>query len=359
MTPRRTGSFGWGRPGRPGRVTPRRSEWLRSGRPDGGGQTTPRRARILVFLTLALAALLASVGLSTALSETPSGGAGEQPSSSALAAVPGEYLAWDRQAALSCPGLPWTVLAAIGQVESASGTSTAPGVRSGANFAGAEGPMQFEPGTFAEYATVGPGGASPPNPYDPVDAIWSAARMLCSDGAATPGGLGPAVFAYNHSAAYVTQVLDLADSFGISAPDQPAGSPVPVAQAIPSALAAFVVGVSESYVGTRYVWGGENPGVGFDCSGLVQWVFAEAGVALPRVAQDQYDATRHLAPGTPLVPGDLVFFGPSTQAIEHVGIYVGGGEMVDAPHTGAYVRIEPVPLFQPRFVAASSPETAA
>ncbi len=105
----------------------------------------------------------------------------------------------DQAAAATCPGLPWTVLAAIGTVESGSGRSTAPGVASGANAAGAEGPMQFEPATFAAYATVGPGGARPPDPYDPVDAVYTAATLLCADGGGGPAaGLRAAVFAYNH-----------------------------------------------------------------------------------------------------------------------------------------------------------------
>jgi cell wall-associated NlpC family hydrolase len=296
-----------------------------------------------VLVAAGLAALLGGVGLSAGLGSAQDGPQQEAPTALATGSIPATYLSWFQQAALSCPGLPWTVLAGIGQVESSDGTSTLPGVHSGANFAGAEGPMQFEPATFASYATVGPRGANPPSPYDPVDAIWSAARMLCDDGAAQPGGLPGAIFAYNHSIAYVEQVMATAASYGSS-------------QGAPSGVAAFVINAAESYVGTPYVWGGENPGVGFDCSGLVQWVFAEAGVEVPRVAQDQYDATVHLAPGATLEPGDLVFFGPSTQAIEHVGIYVGNGEMVDAPHTGAFVRIEPMPMFTPAFVAASLPE---
>jgi len=123
-------------------------------------------------------------------------------------------LALYRSAATSCPGLPWTVLAAIGTVESSNGTSELPGVRSGANYAGAEGPMQFEPSTFAEYdRPVPPGGADPPSPYDPVDAVYAAARLLCANGAANAANIPGAVFAYNHSASYVTQVLSLAQSF--------------------------------------------------------------------------------------------------------------------------------------------------
>jgi cell wall-associated NlpC family hydrolase len=100
-------------------------------------------------------------------------------------------------------------------------------------------------------------------------------------------------------------------------------------------------------VGTPYIWGGETPGVGFDCSGLTQAAYRVAGIALPRTAQEQYDAGPRLPPGTPLEPGDLVFLGGSGSTVGHVGIYVGteGAQtmMVDAPHTGANVRVEPFP----------------
>src|SRR6202035_5852840 len=104
------------------------------------------------------------------------------------------------------------IVAAVGTVESANGTSNLPGVHSGANSAGAEGPMQFEPTTFAAFDTpVPPGGLTPPSPYDPTDAVYAAARMLCVDGAAT-GNPQTAIYAYNHSAAYVNQVWTIAVS---------------------------------------------------------------------------------------------------------------------------------------------------
>ncbi|HEY7948402.1 MAG TPA: C40 family peptidase [Acidimicrobiales bacterium] len=108
-----------------------------------------------------------------------------------------------------------------------------------------------------------------------------------------------------------------------------------------SPVAGAAVAWALAHLGTPYRWGGEGTG-GFDCSGLVQAAFAAAGVTLPRVAQDQYDAGPHLAPGTALEPGDLVFFGGSAEAVDHVGIVVGAGEMIDAPHSGAVVRVEPV-----------------
>jgi cell wall-associated NlpC family hydrolase len=195
--------------------------------------------------------------------------------------------------------------------------------------------MQFEPATFAEYDMPVPtGGGSPPSPYDPVDAVYAAARMLCANGGQDAADLAAAVYAYNHDAAYVTQVLTLARSY--------AQTLAPTAQ--PGAgVGAVAVAWALAQVGTPYVWGGETPGVGFDCSGLVQAAYLVAGVSLPRVAQQQYDAGPALTEATPLQPGDLVFFGSSPTAVTHVGLVVTPGFMVDAPHRGADVREEAFP----------------
>jgi cell wall-associated NlpC family hydrolase len=94
-----------------------------------------------------------------------------------------------------------------------------------------------------------------------------------------------------------------------------------------------VVGVALSQLGTPYVWAGSQPG-GFDCSGLVMWAYSQVGVALPHSSYAQYGY------GVPvsrdqLQPGDLVFF----DGLGHVGIYIGGGQFVHAPHTGDVVKI--------------------
>ena len=286
-----------------------------------------------VVLLVALLAAGAGAGIASLL-----GGGGTAPSATATAAIPPAMLALYQEAATTCPGLPWTVLAAIGTVESDNGTSTLPGVQSGANAAGAEGPMQFEPATFAAYdLPVPPGGASPPSPYDPTDAVYAAARMLCTNGAANGADISGSVFAYNHASWYVTEVLSLAQSYGQTQ-----------AQTVAAGTAGGIaLDWALAQVGTPYRWGGESPGVGFDCSGLTQAAYKVAGMALPRTAQEQYDAGTLVPAGVPLEPGDLVFFGQGTTAIEHVGIYVGvqGGKavMVDAPHTGADVRVEPFP----------------
>ena len=147
-------------------------------------------ALIVIVLVLGTATLAAAV---VGGSAGPSGTGAPSPSSTGAGgspALPTGWAAMDQGAAATCPGLPWSVLGAIGTVESDSGRSTAPGVASGANAAGAEGPMQFEPATFAAYAVVGPAGAAPASPYDTVDAVYTAAAMLCADGAGTRRGSG-------------------------------------------------------------------------------------------------------------------------------------------------------------------------
>ena len=284
---------------------------------------------------LALLVVLAAAAAGGALGGLLGGtGAATAPSADALSNVPAAYLALYQRAAATCPGLSWTVLAAIGTVESDNGQSTLPGVSAGQNASGAMGPLQMLGATFAAYATpVPPGGANPPSPYDPTDAAYAAARMLCADGGRNDANLTQAVWDYNHSQSYVTEVLGLAARYGQTATTAP-----------PSAAATTALAYALSQRGTPYRWGGESPGVGFDCSGLTQAAYAAAGITLPRVAQAQYDAGPHVPPGQVLEPGDLVFFGSSTSDVTHVGIVVNpAGEMIDAPHTGAQVRIEAFP----------------
>ena len=95
-----------------------------------------------------------------------------------------------------------------------------------------------------------------------------------------------------------------------------------------------VVAYARHFVGIRYSWGGATPRSGFDCSGLVRFVYGHFGIPLPHSSWG--DLTRgHRVPRRRLRPGDLVFF----SGASHVGIYVGSGRFIDAPHTGAVVRI--------------------
>ncbi|HVA61358.1 MAG TPA: lytic transglycosylase domain-containing protein [Mycobacteriales bacterium] len=163
-------------------------------------------AGVVVGLVMLVAVLAgaAATGLSAVLGGAGAGSGPAAPTG-ATAGIPADYLLLYEQAAASCPGLSWSVLAAIGTIESGNGANEGPSA------AGAVGPMQFEPTTFAEYdMPVPPGGVSPPSPYDPVDAIYAAARDLCANGARDNANLPAAIFNYNHSDTYVTEVLALA-----------------------------------------------------------------------------------------------------------------------------------------------------
>jgi cell wall-associated NlpC family hydrolase len=104
----------------------------------------------------------------------------------------------------------------------------------------------------------------------------------------------------------------------------------------PAGLAALTV--AEKYLGTPYQWGGDTPQTGFDCSGLMEWSYNQIGIHLPRVAADQFHVGIPVTKAE-LKPGDLVFFQDSTGYIHHVGMYIGDDKFIEAPHTGADVRI--------------------
>ncbi len=89
-------------------------------------------------------------------------------------------------------------------------------------------------------------------------------------------------------------------------------------------------------LGAPYSYGGASPSTGFDCSGLTMWSWKQAGVTIPRTATDQYWATTRVT-RQELQPGDLVFYGTSSADIQHVGIYVGNGYMIDSPNPSTTV----------------------
>jgi peptidoglycan DL-endopeptidase CwlO len=119
---------------------------------------------------------------------------------------------------------------------------------------------------------------------------------------------------------------------------------VVIGNASPLALTAIAAGGKQ--VGKPYVYGGSGPDT-WDCSGLVQWAFEQAGVLLPRTAADQYAAVGQKVPLGQLEPGDLLFWATDVSnpaTIHHVAIYLGGGLMLAAPHTGTVVQVQPVYL---------------
>jgi cell wall-associated NlpC family hydrolase len=278
--------------------------------------------------------LLAAAGQANPAPAVNDAGLGGAPTVLARQDIPVDYLAWYTAAAQTCPGLPWSVLAGIGKVESDHGRSHLPGVQSGANSAGAEGPMQFLPATFAQFAVNADPG-HPLTPYDPADAIYAAARMLCSDGArgGTGTGIQQAIFAYNHATWYVTAVLTWANRYAAS-------SAAPVTGA-----AATAITFAKAQLGKPYCWGGTGPAC-FDCSGLVFTAYAATGIHLARTTfQWQQDGPQ--VPLSQIQPGDLLFSAGSdgTPANPgHVVMYLGADQVIQAPQTGENVQIDPLDL---------------
>jgi hypothetical protein len=127
--------------------------------------------------------------------------------------VPSNLLALYKASAEEyCPGLSWTVLAAINEIESGDGANVGP------SSAGALGPMQFLPSTWAEWGIDGFGQTGAPDIMNPLDAVPSAARLLCAAGAGSPKTLSGAIFAYNHATWYVAEVLALASEYAQNYP---------------------------------------------------------------------------------------------------------------------------------------------
>ncbi|MFD7706986.1 NlpC/P60 family protein [Streptomyces sp. NPDC059786] len=288
-------------------------------------------------LALPLLAVLTVVALLGSV--LPGGSVSAAPSRHALADIPPRMLALYRRAAPECPGLSWTILAAIGKVETDHGRH--PTMVSSAH---AVGPMQFLPSTFASYAyPVPPGGKRPPTPWDPVDAVYAAARLLCANGARNGKNPRRAIWHYNPDRAYVNHVLAVAANYAAATP-------------APTGAAARAVAFARAQLGTPYVWGGDGPSEGgFDCSGLTQAAYRAAGLTIPRVAQAQYDHGPRLPNGAQRVPGDLLFFGTSPAHITHVSLYTGNGQAIDAPHPGAVVRKGPANTGAPSFQGATRP----
>jgi cell wall-associated NlpC family hydrolase len=324
-------------------------------------------AALLLFPVLLLAAVTGLVSQqASACTAQPS------PSGQALA-IPARYLALYRQAGRAY-GIPWNVLAATGEVESDHGRSGAPGVHSGANSAGAAGPMQFGIGGAAGNTWGGP----PVHPasmrtggygidgdhdglvdvYDPGDAIPSAASYLQANGAASD--LQGAIFAYNHSTSYVTDVLGWAARYArggaqaVTAAASPACEPGAIGP-LPPGVAGKVISFARAQIGKPYQFGATGPDA-FDCSGLTMMAYRAAGITLPRTSQQQWAFGKQIPPGQ-VQPGDLVFFAGADGTMTapgHVGIVISNGYMIDSPTTGMNIQVQPY-TGQPDLVGFTDP----
>ncbi|GAA5007147.1 transglycosylase TgdA [Kitasatospora paranensis] len=221
----------------------------------------------------------------------------------------------------------------------------------------AYGMAQFLEATWATYG-VDANSDGKRDIWDPADAIASAATYDCAlakDVSTVPGdrqanmlaayNAGPyavikagGVPSYRETQGYVRNIQSLARSFT---------APVANTAIAASQQAAGAIYFAQTKIGIPYEWGGEglpSQAGRFDCSGLTQAAFKSVGITLPRVANDQWYAGEHPSRDQ-LRPGDLVFFAndlSDPRSIHHVGIYVGGGYMIDAPHTGAVTRYDTI-----------------
>jgi hypothetical protein len=157
-----------------------------------------------------------------------------------------------------------------------------------------------------------------------------------------------AVFAYNHASWYVTKVLAIASGYAASQ-GLPPGAPA-------EDVAAAAVQFAYSKLGHPYKWGATGQLGFYDCSGLMLQAYRAGGLELPRTSRQQWTFGPRVWNVGDLQPGDLVFYAynladPST--IHHVGIYIGAGNMIDAPYTGAFVRV--TPFLRGDFIGAVRP----
>ncbi len=258
--------------------------------------------------------------------------------------VPAQWRAAVQAAGSACPAVSPPLIAA--QIEQESGWNPA-----AVSPAGAAGLSQFMPGTWAGQG-VDANHDGTALPTDPIDAIATQGHYDCAlaaDLAGIPGDRQDTMLAgYNAGSAaviryggippyaqtqgYVRRIRTLMVRY--AAPTPPAATGRTAAPGAAGVAIAFAF----ARLGQPYLWGGTGPL--YDCSGLVQAAYAAAGIALPRTSEAQQVTA---APVTDPRPGDLVFMGPSGQlgTATHVGIVIGGGLMVDDPHPGAVVRIEP------------------
>ncbi|MEY9855113.1 cell wall-associated NlpC family hydrolase [Catenulispora sp. GAS73] len=289
-------------------------------------------AALLLLVTLLSAAAAAVVESMTSSLDvfSVSSSPGSSRISDADGEIPLRMYELYHDAAATCPGLSWAVLAGFGKVASDHGRHLSD-----------RGLMGITTSQFQQHADPIPaGGASPASPLDPVDQVYAAARTICASGPATD--LTAVVRRATADPASAVRIIELADVYR-RAPSSTSFIAV-AARSAPTAAARLALEYAGAQMGLPYVWGGDGldrGGVGFDCSGLTQSAYQAAGIAIPRTATDQFKTGRPVATAD-LRGGDLVFYGDPNGFLHHVAIYVGAGLVIDAPHPGAVVRLDPV-----------------
>lgn len=292
------------------------------------------------------------------LSSCASGPAGPIGGGLLPGAAPAQYVSWVGQAGAMCQAIPPAVIAAQIYTESDwNPNAVSP--------AGADGIAQFLPGTWSRYG-VDANHDGTASIWDPADGIVSMGNYDCSlardlsagqvsgqlQGSLTSLALAAynagedAVLRYHgippyvETQAYVAQIMKLAATYQLAPPAPGSG------------VGGAIVAAAEKWLGLPYVYGGGGPGGptygGFDCSGLTQYAVYQATngqVLLPRTAAEQrlagVSVPRDLAQ---MQPGDLIVFDVPNDPAPwgHVGIYIGGGQMINATHPGSTVKIESI-----------------
>lgn len=230
---------------------------------------------------------------------------------------------------------------------------------------GAVGIAQFMPATWAQHGVDGDGDGVK-DILNPADAIAAQAKYDCTlaeEVKSVPGdstdnmlaaynaGGGPVIKyggipPYPETRDYVRNIRQLASKWADAVkPDAPAGKGV-----------ARVVSAAKTALGTWYQWGGDCASPykgqsGCDCSSLTKMAWASAGVNLPRTTYDQVHSGTAVKSASQLKPGDLLFSEPGSSGPEHVGMYIGNSQVIDAPHTGAQVRIQSLRVWKPQIIA--------
>ncbi|MGW2866341.1 C40 family peptidase [Streptomyces sp. NPDC001205] len=309
----------------------------------------PLRASTMVTIGVGATAAVLVAGLIQAANDDP------VLSSALTVSVPDKYRGLVERAGKTCAEISPNILGALLQTESEFiPDRTSP--------AGAEGIAQFMPSTW-ETSGIDGNGDGKRNIWDPEDAIPSAAKYLCEMAKETKDVPGDhqsnMLAAYNagsgavrgaHGVPAIRETQDYVRSINALA-----GKPSTGKKLSSRDQAVLAVNTAAEQIGKPYSWGGGDASgpstgtccspngssgtyiIGFDCSGLTLYAYAKAGIFLPRTAAEQYAASEPVSRDA-MLPGDLVFYGSSAGSIHHVGLYIGGGYMIEAPRPGTNVR---------------------